>query len=686
MTTAFDQLGYIATVGGYLALALIYVLWGRWAWPGHAFVLATLITAAWAGAALLYPLPPELSSLVSLLHHLASLAWVLFLWMLIALSAEMRNNHPRRIRLGWLVIAGLTAATVVIDLLHAFSEQPPTTLTIGLGLVISAGGLSLTETVFRSFRRGDRWGVKYLCLAVGGMFAYDVFFFADALLYRSIDEAFLGVRGFVMLSLVPLFVINIFRAEARHLSLALSSQMVFGSTVIVVTGAYLGLMALAAYYIRDYGGSWSQAAQIIFVFAAILLLCASLLSGTLRSYIRRFLAEHLQKQKFDYRQEWRRLLQRISASDQEDPLDLRVVKALADLLDSPAGALWMVEGSGLALAATWNLPASSMAGSDAIQVISTFHDHEEVLDLRHLDEFAHDRDRPRLPPAITEIDTARFLLPLFHHDRLMGLVLLAAPRVSRRLDREDIELVTMASREAAGYLSEQRAARALAETREFEKFNQRYAFVTHDIKNLVSQLSLIVQNFEKFGDRPEFQQDMLATVKSAVERMNHLMARLKEEPDTASLEGVAVCPLIRAIIGEKSLASAGVSFNCPPDLADLQVRADVRRVDAILRHLFQNAIECSGNRGIVVGLSQSRNTAVIEVRDSGSGMDLAFIRNELFRPFSSTKRGGMGIGAFQCRTYARELGGDLEAISSVGAGTTMRVTLPVLQEIQNCAD
>src|SRR3546814_15916554 len=86
--------------------------------------------------------------------------------------------------------------------------------------------------------------------------------------------------------------------------------MVFGSTVVLGTGVYLGLMALAAYYIRDYGGTWSQAAQIVFVFGAILLLCASLLSGTFRSYIRRFLADPLQKQKFDYRQAWRRALQR----------------------------------------------------------------------------------------------------------------------------------------------------------------------------------------------------------------------------------------------------------------------------------------------------------------------------------------------------------------------------------------
>lgn len=239
----------------------------------------------------------------------------------------------------------------------------------------------------------------------------------------------------------------------------------------------------------------------------------------------------------------------------------------------------------------------------------------------------------------------------------------------------------MASRQAAGYLSEQRSARRLAEAREFEKFNRRYAFVTHDIKNLVSQLSLVVRNFEKFGDRPDFQRDMLATVQSAVERMNHLMERLNTDSERSEVETVTVKPLIEKMLQEQSLGDARISVECAADVASLEVRADSRRVDAILRHLLQNALETSGRDGrIVIGLRRERNSAVIEVRDSGQGMAPEFIRSELFRPFRSTKRGGMGIGAYQCRTYARELGGDLEAISSVGAGTTMRVTLPLLRD------
>lgn len=676
-----SQIGYVAAFASYIVLALVYAFWGRWARQGYAFLLATLATAGWAGVAAMGSWPSGTPNLADLLHHFASLSWILFLWTLIAFSEELQNNYPRRIWVGWSVIGGMTVLVTGVDLVHQFGLAYPPTPTIGLALLTSVAGLSLTETVFRSFRSGDRWGVKYLCLAVGGMFAYDVFFFADALLYRMVNETLRDVRGFVVVLLVPFFIINIIRAESRHLALGLSSQMVFGSTVLLGTGAYLGIMAVAAYYIRDFGGTWSQALQVIFVFGAILLLCAALLSGTLRSFLRRFIAEHFQKQKFDYRQEWRRLLQRISASDSEEPLDLRVVKTLADLVDSPAGALWYLEWGSFALATNWNMPAASITGSDAVALINLFGDQESVIDLQRRSDVGESTARLSLPAALRAIDNARFLLPLFHHDSLMGIVLLTEPRAPRTLDHEDTELVKMASRQAAGYLAEQRSARTLAETREFERFNRRYAFVTHDIKNLVSQLSLIVHNSEKYGDRPDFRQDMLATVQSAVERMNHLMERLNTDLDSDEVEIVAVKPLIERLIEEQSLGDTTINFECSADLAALHVRADRGRVDAILRHLFQNALETSGRNGkIAIGLRRERHSAIIEVRDSGGGMDPEFIRDKLFRPFRSTKRGGMGIGAYQCRTYARELGGDVEAISSVGAGTTMRVTLPLLRD------
>lgn len=677
--------GYVsfgAAMLAYLALGLFYLVRGRWGSHGRYLLLAILLTAGWAGLSLAgHDIIPSYTHGTLALRHLAALAWVWLLWHIIASLEPHRTNYPRRLSLGWVLIIALTVTTVLLSGATFLVAPQPPRLLIALGLAIAILGLSLSETLYRGYQPEERWGVKFLCLGTGGLFAYDVFLYGEGLLFGVLDPTFLEVRGLAQALVAPLFAINIQRSEARHFALGLSQRLVFGSTVLLGAGLYLALMAVSAYYVRTIGGAWGSAVQTVFLFAAILLLLVLLLSGTFRSHVKRFAAEHLLRQKFDYRQEWRRLLQRISAADEEEPLDLRVVKSVADLVDSPAGALWYLEGNSFALATNWNVPATSIIGSDAALLIDFLRDNDEIVDLRKTGGNRGGTAPGPLPPVLSGIANARFLLPLFHHETLMGLVLLAEPRAGRFLDREDVELVTMASRQAAGYLAEQRSARALAEAREFEKFNQRYAFVTHDIKNLVSQLSLMVSNFDKFGDRPEFQKDMLATVQSAVARMNHLIDRLKDDAAADEVEVVSLKALIERLIGEQKLTDATISFDCPDDVAELRVRGDNRRLDAILRHLFQNAVESSGAGGkIVIGLRRDRNSAVVEVRDSGNGMDLEFIRTELFRPFRSTKRGGMGIGAFQCRTYARELGGDLEAVSSVGAGTTMRVTLPALYD------
>ena len=210
MTSDIGQFGYIATLTGYLALALIYAFRGRWGTQGRAFILAVLLTAAWgvAGWAEFWPVLPHV--LADLIHHTSSLAWILFMWLLVALSPELQNNYPRRLRVGWALIVGMALLVVGFDLAHVLGLSAPTVATqAALGLLISVAGLSVIETAFRSFRRDDRWGVKYLCLATFGMFAYDVFFFADGMLYRSFDDTLSGVRGFVLPILVPLFVVNI---------------------------------------------------------------------------------------------------------------------------------------------------------------------------------------------------------------------------------------------------------------------------------------------------------------------------------------------------------------------------------------------------------------------------------------------------------------------------------------------
>ena len=106
--------------------------------------------------------------------------------------------------------------------------------------------------------------------------------------------------------------------------------------------------------------------------------------------------------------------------------------------------------------------------------------------------------------------------------------LIARPH-SVTLDWEAFDLLRAAGRQAASYLAEERSTKVLRDAEMLTEYSKRFAFVVHDIKNLASQLSLVVSNAKRYIDDPEFQRDMLQTVEDAVARMNHLLSQLKAD-------------------------------------------------------------------------------------------------------------------------------------------------------------
>ena len=154
-----------------------------------------------------------------------------------------------------------------------------------------------------------------------------------------------------------------------------------------------------------------------------------------------------------------------------------------------------------------------------------------------------------MPSWLRAIQRGWLIVPLLHHERLHGFLLLGEPRAPRTVDREDYVLLTTVGRQGASYLAERASAKALAEAQQFEEFNRRFAFVLHDIKNLVSQLSLLVQNAEKHKDNPRFQKDMLDTVEESVEKMKSLLVRLHESGKEVAVNAIVVLePLLRKVV------------------------------------------------------------------------------------------------------------------------------------------
>jgi signal transduction histidine kinase len=222
------------------------------------------------------------------------------------------------------------------------------------------------------------------------------------------------------------------------------------------------------------------------------------------------------------------------------------------------------------------------------------------------------------------------------------------------------------------------------ESRQFESFVRISAMLTHDLKNAIEGLSLTVGNMERHFDNPQFRADAMKGLTSATDKLKALVARLARPISSLSGEhkrptNVDLVPIIQRVIAmtaEPLRSKHTIVMKLPPSLFAL---VDAARVEEVIENLVLNAVEAMIDRGgtLTVTAGQTPSGApMFSVSDTGRGMSRTFIDNRLFRPFSTTKRTGIGLGLYTCREVIRASGGSIEVESVEGAGTTFRVVLP----------
>ncbi|MCL5059941.1 MAG: PEP-CTERM system histidine kinase PrsK [Candidatus Thermoplasmatota archaeon] len=672
--------GYGLAMLAYLGLSGLIVASWRQRPQGRLLVLATGLSAAWGGVSVLsasgaLPLWLQLAAEVA-----RSGAWLALLFYILHLRLPAGAALPAPLRfirlLGAALIGGLLFASATPFIAPA---QPVLAQWAGnLGLVLlTVIGLVLVEQVYRSTRPEDRWAIKFLCLGLGGLFAYDFYLYANAALFNAIDAQVWAARGYVAALVTPLIAVSAARNPEWAAPVGLSRSMVFHTASLLGAGIYLLLMAGAGYYLRLFGGEWGDVVQTVFIFAAAMLLVLVLFSGTLRARLRVFLSKHFFSYRYDYREEWLNFTRTLTEGRPGEHLCERAVEALARLVESPGGALWMREGdAGYPRASHWNwgdLDGTEAADSAFIQWLAG---KQWVVDL---DEMKTRRDLYGdldTPPWIRQADDAWLVVPLMLHDELLGFVVLKHSLGNVTFNWEVSDLLKVAARQAAAHLAQMRAANQLIVARQFESFNRTTTFVIHDLKNLVAQLSLLLSNAEKHKHNPEFQADMLDTVESAVARMNKVLAQLRRGGDEAQAQSVALADILADAVASKQAFKLRPAVDLPP--APLRVRAERERLTRAVGHLLQNALEATPPTGhVTLRAFEESGQAVVEITDTGSGMDDDFIRTRLFQPFDSTKGAGMGIGAYECRETVRALGGQLDVESTPGRGTRFRLNLPL---------
>jgi signal transduction histidine kinase len=241
------------------------------------------------------------------------------------------------------------------------------------------------------------------------------------------------------------------------------------------------------------------------------------------------------------------------------------------------------------------------------------------------------------------------------------------------LGRDAFALLQMLGREVAMFVAERRAAEHLAEQAQLQDYARRFAFVAHDVKNVGAQLTMLLGNAAVHIGNPEFQQDMLLTLRASAERIRTLITRLDQAEEAPERPETDPLPRLQALAR---------NLGRPVELlhhgaAAPRIAMAPEQFDSAVRHLLDNAVQ-AGPEGRPLRLRLVREAAcsIVEITDQGPGMSAEFVRDALFRPLVTTREAGSGIGAWQARELLRGCGGDLDVESRPGEGTTMRLRLP----------
>jgi signal transduction histidine kinase len=266
-----------------------------------------------------------------------------------------------------------------------------------------------------------------------------------------------------------------------------------------------------------------------------------------------------------------------------------------------------------------------------------------------------------------------------------GAVAIAAGQLDQRIEvrsNDETRLLAESFNKMSDRLRAQMAREA--EMRQFQAFLRLSAMMTHDLKNAIAALSLIVRNMERRFHREEFRADAMQSLTLATDKLRALVAKLSGPVESLSGEyrrprPTDLVPIIERVIALTATQAASlhqVETRLPPSLI---APLDAERMERVVENLIINALEAMGAESGRLTIEAGRadeGQVFFSVTDTGPGMSEEFIRDRLFRPFATTKNKGVGLGLYTCREVVRAHGGHIDVESHKGSGTCFRVVLP----------
>lgn len=579
------------------------------------------------------------------------------------------NYHIRQYSIIWL-------ALMVSSWLASYSLNYSYEYLFLLFIVLNLWSLVIIEQLYRSADDHIRWAIWPLVIALASVSIFDFVLYAQATMLGGIDFDYWYSRGFINLIVVPLLLISTRRIRNGSVRIFVSRQVVFYSSILMMAGIYLLVMAFAGYIINYLGGEWGSVVSISFLVLSGVVLVTLLITDSLRRKLKVFIAKNFFANRYEYRDEWLDLIEKIETTSVDNYYQM-ATDIMMSKLSADGGAI-IKKRTDLHFEVKFS---KGIDITEAFDLQLTFFSQycQEKGWIVDVDEYEL---KPGMYPELNiDIDLCRsfnirIIVPLFIGKAFYGLFLLGHIDDVKQLNWEDRDLLFAVSKQLGNFISLHETNDELAESKQFDAFNRMSAFLVHDLKNVQAQLALITTNAEKHRDNPEFVDDVFETVESATERLSKVLSQLRNKQVAQSLsKEVDVSQIVENVVKQRNVALPQVIIE---NSESCSMSIDAETLHSVLNHLIQNAQEATSDDGWVkIHLTKTQGAIQIEISDNGSGMSAEFIKQRLFKPFDTTKgNAGMGIGVYEAKQFIESIAGNIQVKSAENQGTTFKISLP----------
>jgi putative PEP-CTERM system histidine kinase len=539
------------------------------------------------------------------------------------------------------------------------------------------------ERFWRALEPAGRWEYKFL--VVGGYLVCGAFGWASSyrLTYlRLVPDHFLLLAALLLLA--GCFMgYAVIRHRLLNRKMFISRKVVYSFVAPSIFAAYLLVLGVVSLVMNTFGLPLPFVLRWLFVTLGLVAIGLFAASAKLRRQVHFFISTHFYVNKYEYRDQWLSLSQRLQGVSTEAAVVEALRQVLAESLYTSNIAIWLGDTEhGYKLASQQDNPdsgANALAPDDPLVRFLKTHSYFYIKDKQPAE--AWKAVAAKKQGFLADLDVV-LAAPLFIGEQLVGLIGLGPEFTGSRYGQDDFDLLAALGTQTASALLAVRMAEKVAHARERRAWDKLSAFILHDVKNAAVMLSLARENAPNHIQDPQFQKDMLEAVDDALARMAKVHERLnmiKAEvtPVRQELELGRFLKDRCQHLGKK-LGSLKIDLDCR---SPIQIYSDPKLLSSILENLLLNALEARDGGAVVrinVFRDDDQGQAVIKITDNGPGIAADLLPEALFEPFKTTKPNGTGIGLWQARRLVTSLDGTIFAENNAGGGAKFVVRVPLM--------